>query len=163
MIVLAVLLGMAIAIRLGLFGNGFWSTGCRSDVEWYGFPGQGSYYRWNGGPAWWVGGGIWAAFRDQGFECGLLGPPVGEYKWISEMNYGRGCFGQWFANGAIGYHDGAWRIMYGYYGQMGIRGLVRHPVVTVRSVFARQTLPGDDAEIPPDPPPAAPPLTDLAA
>ncbi len=157
MIVLAVLLGMGVAIRLALFGDGFWSTGCRRDVEWYGFPGQGSYYRWNGGPMRWVGGGVWSKYRDMGFECGALGPPVKDYGWIGEMNYGRGCFGQWFAGGAIGYHDGRWNVMLGYYGQMGIRGLVRHPVATLSFVARRQTSPYPEAEVPPDAP-GEPPL-----
>lgn len=158
MTVLWVLLALAVLVRSGLFGDGFWSIGCRPDVQWYGFPGQGSYYRWNNGPMRWVGGGVWSKYRDMGFECGPLGPPVKDYGWIAEMNYGRGCFGQWFANGAIGYHDGRWNVMLGYYGQMGLRGLMRHPVKTLAGSLRRQSVPGPNAEIPPDGPGAPPVL-----
>lgn len=103
--------------------DGYWSTGCRSDVEYYGYPGSGSYYRSRFG-TYWVGGGVFQKFASLGYECYVspfLGAPVKAYGWIQEMNYGQGCYGQWFENGAIGYHGGAWRIMYGNYGQTGGR------------------------------------------
>lgn len=122
-------------------GDGFWSTGCRSDVEYYGYPGLGAYYRSRFGQHW-VGGGVYSKFASVGYECYVnpfLGAPVKDYGWIAEMNYGKGCAGQWFENGAIGYHDGAWRVMYGNYGQTAGR-LVPDPP------------PPADAPIPPDAP-----------
>lgn len=126
-------------------GEGFWSNGCRSDVEYKGFSGIGSYYRSRFGE-WWVGGGVYQKYASVGYECYVepfLGAPVKAYGWIAEMNYGRGCWGQWFENGAIGYHDGAWRVMYGRYGQTG--GL------TIAAVFhkLRRSKPRPDAEVPP--------------
>lgn len=129
-------------------GEGFWSNGCRSDVEYKGFSGLGSYYRSRFGE-WWVGGGVYQKYASVGYECYVnpfLGAPVKPYGWIAEMNYGRGCYGQWFENGAIGYHDGAWRIMYGNYGQRG--GL---SLAGIRQKL-RRAKPRPDAEIPPDPP-----------
>ena len=111
-------------------GDRFWSVGCRSDVEWYGYPGWGAYYRSRFG-TFGVSGGVYQRYASIGYECSPLGPPVKEYGWIAEMNYGRGCWGQWFEGGAIGYHDGAWRIMYGRYGQSALRrtvAAVKHPV-----------------------------------
>lgn len=126
-------------------GNGFWSTGCRSDVEWYGYPGWGCYYRSRYG-TFAVSGGVYQTYAAQGYECGPLGPPVKDYGWIAEMNYGRGCWGQWMLGGAIGYHDGRWNVMYGNYGQTAGR-LMAEPDPVIPS----------DAEVPPDPPTDAPP------
>ena len=135
-------------------GDGFWSNGCRSDVEYYGYPGLGSYYRSRFGQHW-VGGGIFQKYASVGYECRVqpfLGAPVKGYGWIQEMNYGRGCYGQWFENGAIGYHDGAWRIMYGDYGQRGGMTLasLKHKV--------RRSKPQPNAEVPPNPPGKGPDL-----
>jgi hypothetical protein len=122
-------------------GDGFWSTGCRADVEYYGYPGQGAYYRTARFGQHWVGGGVYGKFAEGGrFECNVqpfLGAPVKDYGWVQEMNNGRGCYGQWFENGAIGYHDGAWRIMYGNYGQTAGR-------------LAPEPSAPDDAELPPE-------------
>ncbi len=131
-------------------GQGFWSTGCRSDVEFYGYPGLGAYYRSRFGQHW-VGGGVYQKFASVGYECYVnpfLGAPVKPYGWIQEMNYGRGAYGQWFENGAIGYHDGQWRIMYGNYGQTGGMSLSSLKY----KVRVRRSKPRPDAEIPPDPP-----------
>lgn len=136
-------------------GEGFYSYGCRNDVEWKGYSGVGSYYRSRFGE-YWVGGGVYQRYAATGrYECyghPFLGAPVKAYGWIAEMNYGRGCWGQWFENGAIGYHDGAWRIMYGNYGQRGGMSLAS-PQAQVR-----RSKPRPDAEVPPDPPGEGPDL-----
>lgn len=93
---------------------------CRPEVWIYGVPGEGAYAWTAARGSYWVTGGVYQAWRSQGFECGVLGWPIKAAGWVAEMNYGRGCPGQWFSNGAVGYHDGAWRIMYGQYGQMGL-------------------------------------------
>ena len=137
-------------------GNGFWSNGCRSDVEYYGYPGLGAYYRSRFG-TWWVGGGVFQKFASVGYECHVnpfLGAPVKAYGWIAEANYGRGAYGQWFENGAVVYHDGAWRIMYGRYGQTG--GLMSFASLTFKVKARRKPQP--DAEVPPDPPGDGPDL-----
>lgn len=129
-------------------GTGFWSYGCRNDVEWYGVPGSGSWYRSRFG-TYSVTGGLYAKFAEGGrYECyghPFLGAPVKAYGWIAEMNYGRGCWGQWFENGAIGFHDGRWNIMYGQYGQTGGMSFsaLRHKIREGRR-------PRQDAETPPD-------------
>lgn len=132
-------------------GEGFYSYGCRNDVEWKGYAGLGSYYRSRFGE-YWVGGGVYQRYAATGrYECyghPFLGAPVKAYGWIQEMNYGRGCWGQWFENGAIGYHDGQWRIMYGNYGQAG--GM-RLAALTFK-VKEKRGKPRPDAEVPPDPP-----------
>lgn len=97
--------------------NAWSQSGCRPDVWIYGVPNQGAYAWTARFGMYWVTGGVYQAWKSQGFECGLAGPPVKESGWIAEMNYGRGCVGQWFENAAIGFHDGAWHIMYGQYGQ----------------------------------------------
>ena len=136
-------------------GEGFYSYGCRNDVEWKGYAGLGSYYRSRFGE-YWVGGGIFQKYAEGGrYECyghPFLGAPVKAYGWIQEMNYGRGCYGMWFENGAIGYHDGAWRVMYGRYGQTGGMSLasLKHKL--------RRGKPRPDAEVPPDPPGEGPDL-----
>lgn len=135
-------------------GEGFYSYGCRSDVEVKSYTGLGSYLRSRFGEHW-VGGGVYQKFASVGYECYVnpfLGAPVKPYGWIQEMNYGRGCYGQWFENGAIGYHDGAWRIMYGRYGQTG--------GMTLASLMhkVRRSKPRPNAEVPPDPP-SDPPTT----
>lgn len=84
---------------------------------------------------------MYAKYASLGYECYVnpfLGAPVKDYGWVQEMNYGRGCYGQWFENGAIGYHDGAWRVMYGQYGQTAGR-LTAEPDPVIP----------DDAEMPP--------------
>lgn len=132
-------------------GEGFWSYGCRNDVEYKGYSGLGSYYRSRYG-TYWVGGGVYQKFASVGYECYVypfLGAPVKDYGWVQEMNYGRGCYGQWFENGAIGYHDGQWRIMYGNYGQTAGR-LADEPEPVIP----------DDAEVPPDPPGKGPDLSE---
>jgi hypothetical protein len=102
-------------------GDNSWTqSACRPDVWIYGVPNQGAYAWTATRGSIWVTGGIYQAWKSQGFECGLAGPPAKPSGWIQEMNYGQGCVGQWFTNAAIGYHDGAWRIMYGYYGQLGL-------------------------------------------
>lgn len=136
-------------------GEGFWSYGCRNDVEYKGYSGLGSYYRSRFGTHW-VGGGIYQKFAEGGrFECyghPFLGAPVKGYGWIAEMNYGQGCYGQWFENGAVGYHDGAWRIMYGQYGQTGGMSFA-----SIKHLLGRRK-PRASAEVPPDPP-MEPPTT----
>jgi hypothetical protein len=98
-----------------------------------------------------VSGGVYQKFASMGYECGALGPPVKAYGWIQEMNYGRGCYGQWFLGGAVGYHDGAWRVMLGNYGQTGGTrfAALRHKLRSIKHSRV-------DAEIPldaPGPPP----------
>lgn len=101
--------------------NGSWSAStCKPEVWWYGVPGQGSWYWTQRYGQYWVSQ-TWAKYRDWGFECGTLGPPVKDYGWIAEMNYGKGCEGQWFLGGAIGWHDGRWNVMAGSYGQVAGR------------------------------------------
>lgn len=129
-------------------GEGFWSFGCRNDVEFKSYKGLGSYLRSRFGE-WWVGGGVYQKFAAIGYECRVqpfIGAPVKAYGWIAEMNYGKGCWGQWFENGAIGYHDGAWRVMYGDFGQRGGMTLasLKHKM--------RRRNPRPNAEIPPDAP-----------
>lgn len=103
-------------------GDGFWTqSGCKSDVWWYGVPGQGCWYWTQRFGQHFVGGGLYQKYASLNYECGLLGPPVKDAGWIQEMNYGKGCNGQWFFNGAIGYHDGAWNVMFGDYGQLAGR------------------------------------------
>ncbi len=108
-------------------GDRFWSTGCRPDVEYFGYPGWGAHYRSRFG-TFAVSGGVFQAFAAQGYECGPLEMPVKPYGWVAEMNYGRGCPGQWFRGGAVGFHDGRWNIMYGRYGQSALRVALRHPI-----------------------------------
>lgn len=140
-------------------GERHWSFGCRNDVDNYGYSGWGAYYRiWrNGvpGPAIGVSGGVYQMFAEGGrYECHVhpfLGAPVKDYGWIAEANYGRGAWGQWFENGAVVYHDGAWRVMYGRYGQSALRWArraIRHPL---RRATQRSWYPGR-----PDSPPDAP-------
>lgn len=96
-----------------------WSVStCRGDVWWYGVPGSGTHYWTQRFGQYWVSGGVYQRYSqsDLNFEC-KFGPPVKAYGWIQEMNYGKGCYGQWFQNGAIGYHDGQWNVMWGDYGQ----------------------------------------------
>lgn len=98
--------------------DGAWSvSSCRPDVQWYGVPGAGSHVYTARYGQYWVGGGVYQKWKEWGYECGVLGPPVKAYGWIQEMNYNRGCYGQWFENGAIGYHDRKWNVMAGNYGQ----------------------------------------------
>lgn len=114
-----------------------WSTsGCRPDVQWYGIPGAGSYQHTDRFGTYWIGGGIYQKFAEAGYECGGLGPPVKEYQWLSEF----GAWGMWFEGGAIYYSGGAWRIVFGNYGQTHGR-------------LAEETAAAPaDAEYPPDPP-----------
>lgn len=135
-------------------GDNAWTQSpCRPDVWIYGVPGQGSWTwhaRWG---TFWVGGGVYQAWKNQGYEwknqgyeCGILGPAVKAYGWIAEMNYGQGCPGQWFEGGAVGYHNGAWRIMYGNYGQTAGRlhsmlQKVRREHVAYRSPFEKPSMP----------------------
>lgn len=123
-------------------GDRFWSNGCRGDVEWFGYPGWGAYYRTVRFGTYGVSGGVYSKYASLGYECYVspfLGAPVKDYGWVQEMNYSRGCYGQWFENGAIGYHDGAWRVMYGNYGQTAGR-LADEPEPVIP----------DDAELPPE-------------
>ncbi len=125
--------------------QGSWSTGCRADVEYFGYPGLGAYYRSRFGQHW-VGGGVYQKFASVGFECYVnpfLGAPVKPFGWIAEMNYGKGCQGQWFENGAIGYHDGAWRVMFGRYGQSALKVALRHPVRRLRQHPSASVTPPD--------------------
>lgn len=94
--------------------NGSWSQGTcgRTDVWWYGFPGQGSYYWTARFGTYWVGP-TWGAFSAQGFECGALGAPVKDYEYLTEF----GAPGQWFEHGALYYKNGAWHEALGDYGQ----------------------------------------------
>lgn len=133
--------------------DGSWSqSSCRADVFWWGVPGSGCHYWTQRFGQYWVGGGVYQKYASLGWECGVLGPPVRAYGWVAEMNYGRGAYGQWFQNGAIGYHDGQWNLMAGDYGQTAGR-------------LAGEGVPATDAEVPPDQPavptdvPAAPSAT----
>lgn len=93
--------------------DGAWSTsGCRPDVMWYGFPGQGCYYWTQRFGIRWVGSD-WATYAAWAFECGVLGPPVKDFEFLSEF----GAAGQWFQNGAIYFKNGAWKVATGDYGQ----------------------------------------------
>ena len=51
---------------------------------------------------------------------------------MAEIHYGKGCPGQGFRGGAVGYHDGAWHIMYGNYGQAGLFSRFRRRKPEVR-------------------------------
>lgn len=145
-------------------GERSWSFGCRSDVDNYSYSGWGSYLRiWrNGvpGPAIAVSGGVYGKFAEGGrYECyaqPFLGAPVKPYGWVAEANYGRGAWGQWFENGSVVYHDGAWSVMYGRYGQSSLRrslGALRHPI-------RRLTQSSVGAEQPPDAPTEEPPTVE---
>lgn len=94
--------------------NGAWSvSGCRGDVWWYGYPGQGSYYwtqRWG---QYWVSGAIHTKYSQVLYECGMLGVAVKNYGWISEFNNN----GQWFEGGCIVWQNGEYVIKVGNYGQ----------------------------------------------
>lgn len=96
-----------------------WSQSyCDPNVWWVGRLGDCYYWTPNHGGAYYMGGDLHAvAYRNINFECGLAGEPVKPAGWVAEMNYGKGAPGIWCRNAAIGYHDGAWRYMYGYYGQ----------------------------------------------
>ncbi len=113
-----------------------WST-CNPQVQWYGIPGQGTYYWTARFGTYWVGGGVYQRYASANWECGSLGAPVKEYQWLSEF----GAYGQWFEFGAIYYSGGAWRVAYGDYGQTAGR-LAEEP----------EPVTPDDAEVPPDAP-----------
>lgn len=94
--------------------DGAWSqSGCRSDVWWYGYPGQGSYYWTQRFGQYWVSGGVHAKYGQVLYECGMLGAPVKNYGWISEFSTN----GQWFEGGCIIWQQGAWQIKVGNWGQ----------------------------------------------
>lgn len=122
-------------------------------MEFFGYPGWGARYRSRFG-TYDVSGGVYQKYAEGNrYECYVqpfLGAPVKAYGWVQEMNYGRGCWGQWFENGAIGYHDGRWNVMYGRYGQTG--GMT---LAAVR-LKLRRSKPRLDAEVPPDPPTKVP-------
>lgn len=122
--------------------NAWSQSGCRTDVWWYGVPGQGSYYWTARFGQYWVGGGVYQRFAAARYECGGLGAPVKEYQWLSEF----GAYGMWFEFGAIYYSGGAWRVAYGNYGQTAGR-LVEEPDPVIPA----------DAEVPPDAPTDVPP------
>lgn len=94
--------------------DGSWSaSGCRPDVWWYGYPGQGSYYwtqRWG---QYWVSGGVHVKYGQVAYECGMLGAPVKAYGWISEFSTN----GQWFEGGCIVWQDRDWKVKVGSFGQ----------------------------------------------
>ncbi len=118
--------------------DGSWSgSSCRSDVLWYGVPGQGCHYWTARFGQYWVGGGIYQRYAaaDLRWECGRLGPPVKAYQWLSEF----GAYGMWFEGGAIYYKNGAWQVAFGNYGQTAGR-LTESPFVEAPA----------DAEVPPD-------------
>ncbi len=95
-----------------------WSQSvCRADTQWYGVPGQGTYYYTPRFGVHWVGGGVYQTYKSWGFECRDLGPPVKDYEWISEF----GGYGQWFIGGVIVYTGGAWRVYIGDWGQTANR------------------------------------------
>jgi hypothetical protein len=130
-------------------GDNAWTTStCRSDVMWYGVPGQGTYYWTARYGQYWVGGGLYQRYSapDIRWECGPLGAPVKEYQWLSEFS----AYGMWFQFGAIYYKNGAWQVAFGNYGQTAGRLIEEHESV----------IPAD-AEVPPDaatePPPAPKP------
>jgi hypothetical protein len=95
-------------------GDGFWSqSGCRPDISWYGYPGQGAYYRYNNSyPWWWVGGTFNYSYGRWGWECGMLGGPVGDEFTPSNNAYAR----QQNFEGGFVYKDGFnywWVCQYG--------------------------------------------------
>jgi hypothetical protein len=93
--------------------DGAWSTsGCRADVKWYGYPGQGAYYWTARFGTIWVGA-THATYAATGYECGGLGAPVKPYQWLTEF----AAYGQWFEGGAIFYRSGRWQVAYGNFGQ----------------------------------------------
>lgn len=94
-----------------------WST-CRAGVQWYGVPGQGCWYNYNGKTIW-VGGAVHQWYSWQGYECGNLGPPVKPYGPISEFGGGEGV---WFQGGCIiyKYTTANWGTYYGNFGQNGL-------------------------------------------
>ncbi len=124
-----------------------------------GYPGWGARYRSRFG-TFDVSGGVYQKFAEGGrYECYVqpfLGAPVKPYGWVAEMNYGRGCWGQWFENGAIGFHDGRWNVMYGRYGQSALRAALRHPIRRFRQRGERLV---SAADLPPDAPMEHPPET----
>jgi hypothetical protein len=94
-------------------GDGYWSwSGCRSDVQWYGFPGQGAYYNTARFGTHWVGP-THSTYHDWGYECGALGAPVKDYEYLTEF----AAAGQWFEGGAIYYKNGGWHVALGNFGQ----------------------------------------------
>lgn len=92
--------------------NAWSQSGCRSDVWWYGVPGQGCWYwtarfgqHWVGSPL-----GTYAAWQ---WECGALGAVVKDYEFLTEF----AAAGQWFEGGAIYFKNGQWRVVIGNFGQ----------------------------------------------
>lgn len=86
----------------------------------YGIPGQGCYYWHRGGcceyndQCFWVGGPIFQAFANGGYECGPAGPPTSEQKncpsnlfpftWYYAQRFYRGRYvaqpnGLWYQHG----------------------------------------------------------------
>ena len=102
--------------------NSWSQSGCRSDVWWYGVPGQGSYLHTARFGTYWVGAGIYQRYAALGYECGWLGAPVKAYQWLSEFS----AYGQWFEGGAIAYVSGGWRAYPGDWGQTA--GRLAEPV-----------------------------------
>lgn len=95
-------------------GDNFWSEStCKGGVWWYGIPGQGCWYWTERYGQHFVGGGVYQKYAQAGWECGALGEPVKGYQWLSEF----AADGQWFLGGAIYFKNGAWRIVFGDYGQ----------------------------------------------
>ena len=78
-------------------GDGFWSA-AGEQGEYYGIPGQGCWYRRNGGPAYWVTGGVHQLYSQTGYEGGPLGLPT------SNFDSDRGV--QTFEGGAIWWDGG---------------------------------------------------------
>jgi len=64
-------------------GDGYWSEGTCTprpnfSVQWYGMPGQGSYYSSQFG-FYWVGDGFYQWFQKDMWECGFFfGVPIGD-------------------------------------------------------------------------------------
>ena len=119
--------------------DGAWSqSGCRGDVWWYGFPGQGCYYWTQRFGTYWVGSPL-ATYAAWQWECGQLGAPVKEFQFLSEFQ----AAGQWFEGGAIYFKNGAWRVAIGNFGQ------------TAGRLTADTVEWPDDVEMPPtaEPPP----------
>src|SRR5690242_3295523 len=78
--------------------DGAWSySTCRGDVQWYGVPGQGCWYYTQRFGMHFVGGIMYQVFKAYGYECGVFGPPVKDYQWLSEFSRN----GIWFEGGAI--------------------------------------------------------------
>ncbi len=57
-------------------GDGFWSPTAVEGGEWHGVPGTGCWFRKNGGPKYWLTGGVHQHWNATGAEGGSLGFPT---------------------------------------------------------------------------------------